>query len=46
MFKRATFMPAAIISRSVSRESQAGPMVAMTLVFRNFLRVVSGLAPV
>jgi len=33
-------MPASIIARSSGFESQAGPMVAMTLVFLSCLRCV------
>ena len=38
MLSRATFMPASIIAFNTAGELQAGPMVAITLVFLNFLR--------
>ena len=38
MLSRATFMPAAIMSRKIGNLLQAGPMVATTLVFLNFWR--------
>jgi len=34
-------MPASIIALRIGGELQAGPMVAMTLVFLNFLRMAS-----
>jgi hypothetical protein len=36
-------MPASIIALRRGVELQAGPMVAMTLVLRNFLRAVRGI---
>jgi hypothetical protein len=39
MLSLATFMPASIIAFKRGVESQAGPMVAMTLVFLKFLRL-------